>query len=123
MARKKLETLLDNILEDTVDAGYSQSDRHVSDTLVTFDEIDDILKAWYEAQWRLSQRGGSKTKGAKKAAIRTVDKDWQKLKAVRRGAFMAYKRGLEKALKGRPYGRQMRGGINDIIWRYYIYSV
>ena len=113
MAERKLKSILDKIIKDAVDKGYAQSDRHVSDSLVTFTEIDDILKTWYESQWRITT-GGSKTRMGP-----TIDQDWNKLRKVRKGAYKAYKRGVLNALAGKSYGRQLASKPDDIVWRYY----
>ena len=121
MAERRLKLLLDQILLESKEDGMKQSDRHVTDTLITFKDIDDILLQWYEKQYHYSMQQGQKwtNKKVRGAAAAAVKKDWNKLRSARRGAFKAYKKAVERALEGKGYGRQLTARADDIIWRFH----
>ena len=78
MAERKLQVLLDKILDKTRRDGMNQSDRNITDTLITFEGIDDILLSWYENQYIFSTQGfGVKNKRKYRGeAQANIKKDW-----------------------------------------------
>lgn len=120
MAERRLRELLDQVLHKTRSDGMKQSDRHVTDTLITFKDIDDILLSWYEKQYHYSMQQGQnwKNKKVKGSAAAAVKKDWNKLRSARRGAFRAYKDAVKKQLQNKGYGRQLPGRPDDLIWQF-----
>jgi len=122
MAQRKLQELIDNILIKTAKpgTGMAQSDRHVTDTLITFTEIDDILKRWYEHQHLLTSK---KIQSGinKKLSTASINQIWMKLKAPRRSAYSVYKNEVKRALRGRPGLITLLTPQNsdDLIWRFY----
>ena len=121
MAERKLQVLLDKILDKTRRDGMNQSDRNITDTLITFEGIDDILLSWYENQYIFSTQGfGVKNKRKYRGeAQANIKKDWNKLMPQRRGAYEAYKTALRNAIKQKNYGVQLGMNPDQMVWRFY----
>ena len=123
MAERKLQVLLDKILDKTRKDGMKQSDRNITDTLITFQGIDDILLSWYENQYIFSTQGfGIKSKRMGKyrgQAQANIKKDWNKLMPQRRGAYEAYKTAVRNAIEQKNYGVQLVSNPDHFVWRFY----
>ena len=124
MAERRLKELINSILDETTQDGFNQSDRHITDTLITFNGIDDILYDWYVNQYHYTtnktrQNPKGKARGSARAA---VNKDWGQLKPQRRGAYNSYVKAASKAVVANGYGVQLPGNPNQYVWRFYSWN-
>jgi len=121
MAERQLRGLISDILDDSKNDGFNQSDRNLTDTLVAFNGIDDILYTWYVNQYHYTQSKRKRAPGTKQkaSAQAVVDQDWKGLIRVRRGAFAAYVKAAKKAVKSNGYGVQLSSIPSQFVWRFY----
>ena len=124
MAERRLKELINSILDETTQDGFNQSDRHITDTLITFNGIDDILYDWYVNQYHYTtnktrQNPKGKARGSARAA---VNKDWGQLKPQRRGAYNSYVKAASQAVVANGYGVQLPGNPNQYVWRFYSWN-
>ena len=123
MAERQLKALISDILDDSKKDGFNQSDRNLTDTLVDFKGIDDILYTWYVNQYHYTQsqqKLKNPNKKQKASAQAVINQDWTKLSTQRRGAFTAYKNTAERAVKTNGYGVQLSPtGAPQFVWRFY----